>query len=88
MVNLGGGAYGMYSGDTSKDGQIDADDRASTWNERNQVGYLDEDVTMDGQVDADDRAATWNNRNVVSQVPAGTTVMPAKKEIKADKKKE
>jgi hypothetical protein len=68
MVDLGG-VYGMYSGDASKDGQIDADDRATTWNERNLVGYKDEDVTMDGQVDADDRATTWNNRNSVSHVP-------------------
>jgi hypothetical protein len=69
MVEFGIGAFGMFSGDPSKDGQVDADDRAATWNERNLVGYKDEDVTMDGQVDADDRATTWNNRNIVSQVP-------------------
>jgi len=69
MKDLGGGFFGMYSGDASKDGQIDADDRASTWNERNLTGYKYEDVTIDGQVDADDRAITWNNRNIVSQLP-------------------
>ena len=77
-----GGILELYSGDASKDGQIDADDRAATWNERNLVGYLDEDVTMDGQVDADDRATTWNNRNVVSQVPTAVKGLSAKKEIK------
>lgn len=82
MVDLGAGDFGMYSGDASKDGQIDADDRAATWNERNQVGYKDEDVTMDGQVDADDRATTWNNRNIVSQVPTGALLIPVKNEIK------
>jgi hypothetical protein len=81
MKDLGGGKFGMFSGDASKDGQIDADDRAATWNERNQVGYLEEDVTMDGQVDADDRATTWNNRNVVSQVPTPVTSLSTKKEI-------
>jgi hypothetical protein len=69
MVALSGGVFGMYPGDASNDGQIDADDRALTWNERNLTGYRDEDVTLDGQVDADDRATTWNNRNIVSQLP-------------------
>ena len=86
MVDLGAGDFGMYSGDASKDGQIDADDRAATWNERNQVGYKDEDVTMDGQVDADDRATTWNNRNIVSQVPTGALLIPVKNEIKIKNK--
>ena len=86
MVDLGAGDFGMYSGDASKDGQIDADDRAATWNERNQVGYKDEDVTMDGQVDADDRAATWNNRNIVSQVPTGALLIPVNNEIKIKNK--
>jgi hypothetical protein len=69
MKDLGGGYFSTYSGDANNDGQVDADDRAFTWNERNLIGYEHEDVTMDGQVDADDRATTWNNKNIVSQVP-------------------
>jgi len=59
----------MYSGDTNLDNIIDAQDRSTLWNARNQVGYLPEDITLNGYCGADDRSHAWNNRNIASQVP-------------------
>jgi len=64
-----GSVYGLFSGDTNSDFQINASDRASTWNNRNFIGYSAEDVNLDGQINASDRAITWNNRNRVFQFP-------------------
>jgi hypothetical protein len=61
--------YGMYKGDTDGSGTVDANDRAATWNDRNDTGYNSSDCCLSGTVDANDRAATWNNRNKSTNVP-------------------
>ena len=57
----------MICGDVNKDGQINADDRAAVWNQRNEAGYQEGDVNLDGVVDQKDRKATWQNRNKNTQ---------------------
>jgi len=70
-ADLGGGVYGMYSGDTDGDGTINyAVDLAPVWNERGQSGYLEGDTDMDGTVNsAVDRAGVWNNSLKDTSVP-------------------
>lgn len=68
-LHLGGGIWGLYSGDLNGDGIVDAKDRSSAWNLRNSAGYLQGDVTLDGAINAAERSAPWNNRNKVEQVP-------------------
>lgn len=58
-----------YSADATCDGQLNASDRAATWNARNLTGYLGADVTSDGQANASDHAQAWNNANKDAQVP-------------------
>ena len=57
----------MICGDVNKDGQINADDRAAAWNNRNQTGYQEGDVNLDGKVDMEDVEAAWQNRNKHTQ---------------------
>ena len=57
----------IYAGDINASGLIDASDRSSTWNNKNQTGYLNSDCNLNGIVDASDRAFTWNNRNKTNQ---------------------
>jgi len=61
--------YGMYAGDTDGSGTVDANDRAATWNNRNDTGYQSSDCCLSGTVDANDRSITWNNRNKSTDVP-------------------
>lgn len=68
-ADLGGGIWGMIAGDADASGTIDANDRNSTWNDRNISGYNVSDVDLNGIVDAADRNFTWNNRNKSTQVP-------------------
>ncbi len=63
------GITALYSGDATNDNLNNASDRSSTWNDRNQMGYLNSDCNLDGNVDASDRSITWNNRNKFSLVP-------------------
>ncbi|GEM_PF-157048 len=67
-VQLESGVWGMWGGDADGSGVIDAADRNSTWNDRNNSGYLNSDVDLSGVVDAADRNKTWNNRNKSSSV--------------------
>ncbi len=62
-VELATGLWGQITGDADNNNAVDAADRSSTWNNRNQSGYMLSDVTLDGYVDAADRSKTWNNRN-------------------------
>jgi hypothetical protein len=68
--NLGGGNYGMFAGNASKNGVIDAADY-TVWN--NQVGtpgYKSGDHSLDGQVDNNDKNDTWvENLGTTSKVP-------------------
>jgi hypothetical protein len=68
-VQLGTGVYGMPAGDADGSGSVDASDRSSTWNERNQSGYSGADCNLSGTVDASDRSVSWNNRNRSTAVP-------------------
>lgn len=68
-VEVAPGVWAMIAGDTDGSGVIDAADRSSTWNDRNQSGYLNSDVNMSGVTDAADRSTTWNNRNKSTAVP-------------------
>jgi len=61
--------YGLWGGDADASGDIAANDRAATWNGRNQTGYLLFDVDLSGDVAATDRSLNWNNRNKFTQVP-------------------
>lgn len=68
----------LLSGDVNQDGVINALDRASCWNLRNQSGYFSEDINGDGIVNALDRGIIWNNRNASVQIPGIETRPPIK----------
>ena len=64
MHNLGGGVYGIYSGDVNKDGTINASDKASIQASLSlfKVGvYNVNDINGDGFVDEDDYRIIENN---------------------------
>lgn len=69
MVNLGGGFFGMFTGDSDGSGIVNAADRSTTWNQRNLLGYYGTDMDLNGSVNAADRSIVWNNRNIGTQVP-------------------
>jgi hypothetical protein len=69
MADLGGGKYGIISGDANGDGIVDATDRSDAWNDRLQTGYKSSDVNLDGIVDASDRSDIWNMRLLQTRVP-------------------
>ena len=66
-VTTQNGVQLLWAGDADGDRSINASDRSTTWNRRNQNGYLGEDVDLDGVVTAADRSIVWNNRNRASQ---------------------
>jgi hypothetical protein len=66
---LGSGKYGMYAGDVTGDGFIDASDFVGPDNERFLSGYRASDTNMDGFVDASDFVAPDNNRFKGTNVP-------------------
>ncbi len=76
MATYGNGArkeltpalWGLISGDADNNNIVNASDRSTTWNYRNQTGYLLQDVTLDGTVNAADRSETWNNRNLFGTI--------------------
>jgi hypothetical protein len=55
--------YALISGDINQDGTINAQDRASAWNFRDQGGYHNADVNLDAHVNEADRGLIWNNKN-------------------------
>ncbi len=59
----------LWTGNATSDNSIDANDRSTIWNSRNQIGYLMGDVNLDGLCDADDRSYVWNNRNKALSIP-------------------
>lgn len=69
MKYLGGGYFGVYTGDSDGSGTVNAADRSNTWNQRNLSGYYGTDVDLSGTVNAADRSVIWNNRNQSKQVP-------------------
>jgi len=72
-ILLSGGVFGLYSGDSNKDGQITALD-FNTWNvntKSGQTGYVTDDINLDGQVTALD-FNFWNvntKLGAISNVP-------------------
>ncbi len=66
---LSTGVYGLFAGDVNNSTVIEAADRSTTWNNRNQTGYILSDANMDGICNAGDRSKIWNNRNFLSLVP-------------------
>lgn len=66
--DLGNNTLGLYAADINASGTVDAADRNTAWNNRNQTGYLGSDVDMSGTTAASDRSITWNNRNQVQQI--------------------
>ncbi len=69
QADVGNGKLALWSGDASSDKVVNAQDRAATWNNRNQQGYFSFDVNLDGACNAADRAITWNNRNRATKIP-------------------
>jgi len=68
--NLGGGVYGMYSGDGDADGTINMDDKTIWTIQAGTQGYKSADFDMDGQVDNVDKNDTWvDNESQNSQIP-------------------
>jgi hypothetical protein len=65
---LGGGRFGMFGGDYSKDGFIDASDFIGPDNEIFLSGYRQADLNMDGFIDASDFIYPDNNIFVGSNV--------------------
>lgn len=63
--------YGMYTGDANRNGQVQLDDKNSTW--RSQLGmsgYRSADFNLNGQVQLDDKNSYWrNNIGRGTQVP-------------------
>ncbi len=72
MKDLGGGIFGLFAGDSNKDGQITALD-FNTWNvntKSGQVGYVSDDMNLDGQVTVLD----FNPWNANTKLGATTNV--------------
>ncbi|MBN2174141.1 MAG: hypothetical protein JW731_08420 [Bacteroidales bacterium] len=68
--NLGGGNYGMFGGNASKNGVVDAADYTVWRNQASTSGYKLGDHSMDGQVDNNDKNDTWvENLGITSKVP-------------------
>ena len=72
MKGLGTGGtapFGMFAGDASSDGRINAADWTLTRLGANQSGYRKDDVTLDGLTNASDRTRTRLNANKATMVP-------------------
>lgn len=67
--SVGGGNFALWGADVNQTGVIDAADRSTVWNTRNQSGYLSQDTNFDSVCNATDRSIAWNNRNNVSFAP-------------------
>jgi len=67
--SLGGGAWGMFSGDYSGDAFIDASDFTGPDNEIFLSGYRRSDLNLDGFIDASDFTYPDNNMFTGSNVP-------------------
>lgn len=71
MKNLGGGVYGLYSGDANADGEVNLDDESGSWESfAGKAGYYPGDFNLDGQVDNVGKNDYFvENLDEVSQVP-------------------
>ncbi|MBN2174188.1 MAG: hypothetical protein JW731_08655 [Bacteroidales bacterium] len=66
--DLGGGFWGMVSGDANADGLLDENDGIESWNmESGESGYLNSDVNLNGQSNNQDKNDYWFiNRGIYS----------------------
>ena len=69
MKDLGGGVYGMFSGDGNHSGIVTIADRNDAFLLRDGVGYLDEDYNLSGIVTISDVNEAFLNRDASTQVP-------------------
>ena len=61
MAELGDGAYGLYGGDATANGQVQNDDKNAVWAvEVGLAGYLMSDFNLNGQVQNDDKNTIWS----------------------------
>ena len=69
--NLGSEVYGMISGDSNGDGNIDIIDKIGVWElQAGKSDYLTSDLNMDGQINNKDKDDVWlPNTGLGSQVP-------------------
>lgn len=66
--DLGGGVFGLYSGDFNADGTIGSDDKSVEWmNNTGSGGYIQTDSNLDGQTDNLDKNDQWLNNIGKSQ---------------------
>jgi hypothetical protein len=70
--DLGGGYFGMVSGDGDGNGIVQSTDETNVWKPQlNQAGYLNGDFNMSGITQGNDETIYWKpNLNVGGQVPA------------------
>ncbi len=72
-VGAGGYVYALMGGDVNGDGTVDRADYdgspQSSWEQRNQEGYIEADSNLDGIVTTKDVNLNWNNRGRRSLVP-------------------
>ena len=71
LKNLGGGNYGLISGDGNADGSINTNDKISLWDLIvGKKGYESADYNLDGQVNNIDKNDLWfENTGESSQLP-------------------
>jgi hypothetical protein len=69
--NLGGGKYGMFSGDGNINGSINNSDLNSVWKKENgKIGYYSGDFDLNAGVNIVDKNSCWKiNNGKSSQVP-------------------
>jgi hypothetical protein len=68
--DLGGGIYGMFSGDANADGIVNDLDKTEWKYKAGEAGYLSEDLQLNGQVDNQDKNELWiHNIDQNSQIP-------------------
>ncbi len=68
--DLGGGVYGMYTGDANSDGNINNNDKVTWGLNAGTKGYKTTDLNFDNQVDNQDKNDVWvPNNGKGSQVP-------------------
>ncbi len=63
QVNLGGGEYGIYSGNYNGDNNINTADKTGWEDEAGASGYQKGDFNMDSQVDNNDKNEQWIPNN-------------------------
>jgi len=69
--DLGGGIFGMISGDSDANGVVNENDKAINWSgETGNTGYLSSDIDLNGQADNPDKNDLWLlNQSAECQVP-------------------